>query len=93
LQLEITKAAQRADSANPTLLKVASPRTAITTADFGRAVWQRYLAALEADDANRELYPSKAEIAAEMAKLELRAERGEISPEADMSNVNERCGC
>ncbi|MDO8983211.1 hypothetical protein [Cypionkella sp.] len=81
LQLEIATAEQRANSANPAPLKHASPRTAITTADFGRAVWQRYLTALEADDANRELYPSKAEIAAELAKLEQRAKAGEIGGE------------
>ena len=79
LQIEIATAAQRADSASPAPLKPASPRTAITTADIGRAVWQRYLAALEADDANRELYPSKADIAAELVKLKQRAESGEIS--------------
>ena len=79
LQIEMATAAQRADSANPAPLKPVSPRTAITTADIGRAVWQRYLAALEADDANRELYPSKADIAAELVKLKQRAESGEIS--------------
>ena len=75
LQLQIATAAQRA---NPAPLKHASHRTAITTADFGRAVWQRYLTALKADDVNREIYPSKAEIAAELAKLEQRAKAGEI---------------
>ena len=59
LQLEIAAAKQRASSAKPIPLKPASPRAPITTADFGRAVWQRYTAALAADDANREQFPSK----------------------------------
>ncbi|WP_426034468.1 hypothetical protein, partial [Cypionkella sp. TWP1-2-1b2] len=71
LQLEVAAAKQRESSANPKLLKVASPRTPIATADFGRAVWQRYSAALEADDANRERFPSKAEIDAEYDRLRL----------------------
>lgn len=81
LQLEIAQAEQRANDSTPARPKHPTTRTPITTSDFGRAVWQRYIAALEADDANRELYPSKAEIAAELAKLEQRAERGEINAE------------
>ena len=83
LQIEIATSAQRVDSANLAPLKPASPRTAITTADIGRAVWQRYLTALEADDANSELYPSKADIAAELAKLKQRTESCEIRADSD----------
>lgn len=60
LQQEIVKAEQKAWFENSKPIKPASPRIPITTADFGRAVWQRSLAALEADESNREFYPSKA---------------------------------
>jgi hypothetical protein len=82
LQLEIAAAKQRASSANP-ILKPASPRTPITTADFGRAVWQRYTAALAADDANREQFPSKNEIDAEYDRIMMRIDAGEISGSRD----------
>lgn len=44
-------------------------RDPITTADFGRAVWQRYTAAIGADETARAAYPTDEEIEAEKAKL------------------------
>ena len=49
---------------------------------MGRAVWDRYTAALDRYEATREGYPTKAEIAAERAKLEQKAQAGEIAPGA-----------
>ena len=83
LQLEITAAKQHASSTNPAPLKPALPRTAITTADIGRAVWQRYLAALEADDAKREQFPSNTEIDSEYDRIMERIDAGEISGSRD----------
>lgn len=40
------------------------PRRPITTQDYGRAVWARYQAMLEADDATRAAYPSAVQIEA-----------------------------
>jgi integrase len=79
LQREIALAEERANFANPSASKIASTRTPITTADFGRAVWQRYNAALKADEETRELYPSNDEIAGAVADLKRRAEAGEIT--------------
>lgn len=62
LQDQIALAAQRAEGKAP----LPDP---LTTADFGRAVWQRYAAALDADAANRERYPGNAEIEAAREKL------------------------
>ena len=76
MQREIGLAEQRASGSDTGLPRSVSPRTAITTVDFGRAVWQRYTAALESDDATRERYPSKDEIAAERAKLVDKAQAG-----------------
>ena len=70
LQLEIATAGRRANVTNPSPTKPSSPRTPISTADFGRAVWQRYSAALEADDTAGGRFPSKAAIASEYAKFE-----------------------
>ena len=83
LQLEIATAKRRTNSASPGPLKPASPRTPITSADFGRAVWQRYTAALEADAANREKFPSKTVIDAEYDRIMKRIDAGEISGSRD----------
>lgn len=45
------------------------PRAPFTTADYGRAVWQRYTAALSEDEARRNRLPTSAAIEAEQAKL------------------------
>jgi uncharacterized protein YcbX len=79
LQREIATAQQKANAEKPAPHKSTSTRTPITTADFSRAVWQRYTAALEGDDAARDRYASAAEIAAELAKLEQKANAGEIT--------------
>ena len=80
MQHEIALAEDKANGDPSVQLKPASVRTPITTADFGRAVWQQYTAALEADDAARRRYPTKAEIAGEWSKVEQKAEAGEIGP-------------
>jgi len=54
------------------------PRTPITTADFGRAVWERYTETLDDDEGARDRFPRKAEIDAARADLVKRAEAGEI---------------
>lgn len=45
------------------------PRSPITTQDYGRAVWARYQAMLEADDATRAAHPSPRTISDEQARL------------------------
>lgn len=79
LQHEIALAERRANLTSPAPLKPVSPRTPITTADFGRAVWQRYTAAMEADEAVREKYPNRTVIEAEYAALRKKIETGEVS--------------
>ena len=54
-------------------------RTPITTADYGRAVWQRYTAALAEDDAKRDRLPSAEAIEAEQDRLMQRAQAGQIA--------------
>lgn len=44
--------------------RIGELRSPITTQDFGRAVWSRYQAMLQGDDATRAAYPSPAEIEA-----------------------------
>ena len=78
LQLEIAQAEQRANEGSPARPKHPSTRAAITTADFGRAVWQRYTAALEADDAQRDRHPDEGEIAAEQTAVLQRMRAGEV---------------
>lgn len=63
MQAEIAKAKHQA---HPDRI---APRDPLTTQDFGRAVWQRYTAALADDDATRAAYPSPDAIEAERAKL------------------------
>lgn len=79
LQHEIAQAEQKANAGNPAQHRPASPRSVITTADFGRAVWQRYMATLEADDTKRGQYPTEADIEAEHQRLMKRAQAGEFS--------------
>jgi hypothetical protein len=80
LQREIGLAEQKANPDNRAPCEVLSPRTPITTADFSRAVWDRYTSALEGHEATRDGYPNKAEIAAERTKLEQKATVGQIAP-------------
>lgn len=81
LQLEIAQAEQRANGGTPARPKHPTTRAAITTADFGRAVWQRYTAALEADDAQRDRHPDEGQIAAERAALAQKIRSGEVASE------------
>ena len=76
LQQEIAVAEKSANESVRASRKHNIHLTPITTRDFGRAVWQRYTDSLEADDATRERYPSKAKIADEWAKFEQRSEVG-----------------
>lgn len=50
-------------------------RSPITTQDYGRAVWSRYQAMLETDDATRATYPSAAEIEAAQDEVIQRFQR------------------
>ncbi|WP_110807371.1 hypothetical protein [Rhodobacter viridis] len=81
LQHVIAVAQSRADAAAQDFKASISPRPTITLADFGHAVWQRYSAALEADDAARASYPRADEIEAEREKLTRKAAAGEIGNE------------
>ena len=67
LQREIAIAEQRASATGNAPQKQTLPRTPISTADYGRAVWQRYSSALEDDDIRRDDYPTKAAIQAELS--------------------------
>jgi len=78
LQHQLTLAAQRAHEAGAAPPPSEPARTPITTADFGRAVWERYTGALALDEASRERYPRKAAIDAARADLMKRFEAGEI---------------
>lgn len=78
LQHEIVLAEQRANTGEVTPNMQTSLRAPISTADFGRAIWQRYTAALEADDAKRLAFPNEADSEAELAKLMMRAQAGEF---------------
>ena len=78
LQHEIALAEQRANTGHATPNSQTAPRAEISTADFGRAIWQRYAAALEADDAKRLAFPNEADSEAEHAKLMMRAKAGEF---------------
>lgn len=62
-------------------------RSPITTLDYGRAVWSRYQAMLEADDAARAAYPSQETIASEYAKLEALAKTGTM-PTEDLARLD-----
>jgi hypothetical protein len=53
LQHQLTLAAQRAHAAGAAPPPSEPPRTPIATADFGRAVWERYTGALAEDEAAR----------------------------------------
>ncbi|WP_418025066.1 DUF6538 domain-containing protein (plasmid) [Paracoccus sp. TD-10] len=57
----------------------AGPNGPITTADYGRAVWQRYTAALAEDEAKRDRLPSVDAIEVEQDKLMQRAQAGQIA--------------
>lgn len=78
LQHQLTLAAQRAHEAGAAPPPSELPRTPITTADFGRAVWERYTDALADDEVSRERYPRKAAIDAARDDLRKRVEAGEI---------------
>lgn len=69
LQHQITLAAQRANVEEKTPVNQERLLSPLTTADFGRAVWQRYTAVLSADDDNRERHPGSSEIAAAGQRL------------------------
>ena len=79
MQHEISLAAQKANGDSTGSQATTSPRTSISTADFSRAVWQRYTEALEADEAARALSPSATKIAAEREKLRKIADDGQIT--------------
>ena len=79
LQHEIAMAELKTNTGKSTPIKPTSSRTPITTADFGRAVWQRYQAALMADEAKRDQYATKAEITAARDRLDQRAKASEIA--------------
>lgn len=55
-------------------------RSPITTADYGRAVWQRYQAILEADDATRAAYPTPDQIKAATDRAVQRIQTDSIDP-------------
>lgn len=57
----------------------ADPRDPITTADYGRAVWQRYMAALAEDETTRANYPTADAIEAERDKVMQRFQREGIA--------------
>ncbi len=57
----------------------AGPQNPITTADYGRAVWQRYTAALAEDEAKRDRLPRAETIEVEQGKLIERAQAGQIA--------------
>ena len=78
LQHQLTLAAQRAHAAGAAPPPSEPPRTPITTADFGRAIWERYTEALAHDEAARAQYPRKAEVDAARASLVQRATAGEF---------------
>ncbi len=63
MQAEISRAKREAHPDRPDL------RDPFTTADFGRAVWQRYSAALAEDELRRDRLPTAAAIAAEHDKV------------------------
>lgn len=54
-------------------------RDPITTADYGRAVWQRYSTALAEDEIRRDHMPTPAAIEAEQDKLIQKAQIGQIA--------------
>lgn len=56
-------------------------RDPFTTADFGRAVWQRYIAALAEDEANRDRFPAPAAIEAAQANVVQHFQREGLPPE------------
>lgn len=78
LQHQLTCAAKRAHEAGAAPPLSEPPRSPITTADFGRAVWERYTEALALDEVSRERYPRKAAIDAARAELLKRSEAGDI---------------
>lgn len=55
--------------------RLADLRSPITTADFGRAVWQRYMAALTEDEQNRARYPTPDQIEAATDRAVKRIQR------------------
>ena len=69
MQAEINRAKREAHPERP------DPRDPFTTADYGRAVWQRYSAALAEDEVKRDRLPTPAAIEAERAKVVRRFER------------------
>ncbi len=69
LQHQITLAAQRANAEDNTSGMPARKVSPITTADFGRAVWQRYNALLDSDERQREQCLGASEIEAADANL------------------------
>ncbi|MFG6081394.1 hypothetical protein ACEUZ9_002014 [Paracoccus litorisediminis] len=69
MQAEIAKAARQVHPDRP------HQRDPITTQDFGRAVWQRYTAALSEDDVRRARLPTPAAIEDEHTKVVQRFQR------------------
>lgn len=59
-------------TAEGVLPKPTQPLHPISTADFGRAVSLRYIAALEDDDCRRAGYPTKAAIDAELDRIQFK---------------------
>lgn len=81
LQHQLTLAAQRAHAAGSAPPPAEPRRTPITTADFGRVIWERYTEALADDETTRDRYPGKAAVDAARASLVQRVEEGEIPNE------------
>lgn len=79
LQHKLSQLETLAGEAKGVAATTAPRRSTITTADFGRALWERYSAALEEDEAKRLARPSKAEIAAEFEKLNAVVQDGSVA--------------
>lgn len=60
--------------------RLADLRSPITTADFGRAVWSRYMAALAEDEQNRARYPTPGQIEAATDRAIKRIQKDGIDP-------------
>jgi len=82
MQAEISRAKREAHPEQP------DPRDPFTTADYGRAVWQRYTAALADDEEKRARLPTPSAIEAEQAMVVQRFQRDGI-PDDPIAVVNQ----
>lgn len=82
LQSEIAAAEEKINTGTARQFERHPARTPITTADFGRAVWDRYEEALKEDETKREKYPSSSVIAAEHDLLVKKIESGAVAADS-----------